>query len=522
MVAERVAAGPYVDVLVVGAGPTGLALAAELRAHGTSLRLIDRLDDRAHESRALALQPRTLEVLARLDLADELVARGNRTVRVELHAPRRTTRVPLFDLGLEDTAYPFLLFLSQAVTEEVLAAHLQTRGIQVERGVSLAALSQGDHAVTCRLRHGDGGTETVRARFVVGCDGAHSTVRRLANIAFAGATYPQRFVLADLEADGAAPDAAHVYLAEPGMLFLFPLGRPATWRLLAMRPPDGPPTDLASLQELAVAYRTGLRLRDPVWTTDFRLHVRGAARYRAGRVFLAGDAAHIHSPAGAQGMNTGIQDAANLGWKLALVAAGVSPPALLDTYQAERAPVGRQVLRMTDRAFRAATSTRPAVRMMRTRLAPVLIPVAVRAGGPMGVRTIAQLRIGYRRSALAAGRTRTPRRGPRPGDRLPDAPLDVTDRPRLHDLVRSPAFHLLLCGPPDAWPAGAVTALAGPRLVVHRLGGGPAVPPTVLRRLGVRHGAGHLLVRPDGHVAVRGGTDLSGVRRYLDAWLPGT
>jgi 2-polyprenyl-6-methoxyphenol hydroxylase-like FAD-dependent oxidoreductase len=349
--------------LVVGAGPTGLTLAAQLQALGASLRIVDRQPDRVHESRALAVQPRTLELLRGLGLVQELLARGNDAVWVQLHAGGRTIRIRLFGLGLDDTAYPFLLFVSQAETEQVLNDHLATRGVQVERRVELVGFHADPTAVTCTLRHADGRTEQLRTRYLVGCDGAASNVRRGAGIPFQGGAYPQTFALADLEVDGGLDaDTAYAFLGQEGLVFLFPLGRPASWRLLGMHPtlqgkqePERP--SLQELQALADAFTGGrLRLRDPVWLTYFRLAHRHAARYRAGRVLVAGDAAHVHSPAGAQGMNTGIQDAWNLGWKLALVARGVAAEALLDSYDAERRPIGRFVVGFTDRAYAVATS----------------------------------------------------------------------------------------------------------------------------------------------------------------------
>jgi 2-polyprenyl-6-methoxyphenol hydroxylase-like FAD-dependent oxidoreductase len=354
-----------VDVLVVGAGPTGLTLAAQLASFGTRVRVIDRQADRVHESRALAVQPRSLEVLARLSLADALVGRGNPAVRLQMHAGPRAVEIPLFDLGFDDTAYPFPLFVSQAETEAILNQHLQHAGLTVERGVELIDVRQTPDRVTCSLQTHDGRAEEVGARYVVGCDGAHSAVRTRAGIVFRGAAYPQTFVLADLDVDGLDKGAAHVYVSGAGMLFFFPLGHPAPWRMLAMRPnpgapPPGEPPSLSELCALADTHTGGiLRLRDPVWRSYFRLQHRHAATYHAGRVFLAGDAAHVHSPAGAQGMNTGIQDAWNLGWKLALVGNGTARPELLDTYQAERRPVGRSVVRFTDRAFAIATSANP-------------------------------------------------------------------------------------------------------------------------------------------------------------------
>jgi len=231
-------------------------------------------------------------------------------------------------------------------------------------------------------------------------------------------------------------------------------------------------------------------------------------------------------------MNTGIQDDWNLGWKLALVARGLADEALLDSYHAERWPVGRLVLRFTDRAFTMATSSTPLARLVRTQLAPRLAPVALRfrRGRALGFRTISQLGIRYRGSpAVQEGRP-SPRRGPRAGDRLPDGRLDWDGRPRwLHEALHAPGFHLLLCGPADAWDDGPLEAVrdrwAG-LVTVHRLAAspGPGVlhdDGTLLRRLGVRSTA-HYLVRPDGHVGYRGaGTDLDGLRGHLDRWLPG-
>jgi hypothetical protein len=237
-----------------------------------------------------------------------------------------------------------------------------------------------------------------------------------------------------------------------------------------------PRPSLEELQALADPLTGGrLRLRDPVWTTLFHLQHRHATRYRAGPVFLAGDAAHIHSPAGAQGMNTGIQDAWNLGWKLALVARGLADPALLDSYDAERRPVGGFVVRFTDRAFSAATSTNPLVRGLRTRLVPRLLPLVLRfdRGLAAGFRTVSQLDVRYRRSpAVQEGAPRL-RRGPRAGDRLPDARIGRDGRPCwLGEALAAPRFHLLLCGQTEAWDPGRLDALYGRdggMLAIHHL-----------------------------------------------------
>jgi 2-polyprenyl-6-methoxyphenol hydroxylase-like FAD-dependent oxidoreductase len=521
------------DVLVVGAGPTGLTLAAQLQRFGVSLRLVDAAGDRVHESRALGVQPRTLEVLRPFGVAEEMVARGNPTVRLRITAGRRTATAPLFDIGTEDTAFPFLLFLSQAETEAVLHDRLAARGVEVDRPVTFESYEPEGDVLRCTLRRADGVADTVRARFLVGCDGAHSAVRHAAGIPFRGGRYPQTFLLADLDADGLEPGTVNSFLGPEGPVFFFPLERPAPWRLIAMRTEATERVDLAELQRSTDrATGGGVRLHDPVWTSVFRIHHRAATRYRAGPVFLAGDAAHVHSPAGAQGMNTGIQDAINLGWKLALACRG-APDALLDSYDAERRAVGEFVLRFTDRLFTVATASNPLLRAVRSRIVPRVLPLALgfRAGRRMAFRTVSQLGIAYRRSPLsepAAGG----RRGPRPGDRLPDARVQRQgEQLWLHEALSAPAFALLLCGPADGWDATTVEALCArhePWLTAIRLapgtGDGPADfvdrPGGALARLGVP-GAAALLVRPDGHVAHRAeGTDLAGVERYLARWLP--
>jgi 2-polyprenyl-6-methoxyphenol hydroxylase-like FAD-dependent oxidoreductase len=517
-----------IDVLVVGAGPTGLALAASLCRHGIRPRIVDANADRAHESRALGVQPRTLEVLDAFGLAEPLAARGNPGLRLTMHAGGRVvTALPLFDLAMADTAHPYLLVVSQAVTEQVLIHHLVERGVQVQRRVELIDLVERPGYVECTLRRPDGGVERLTARYAVGCDGGNSTVRAKAGIPFSGGDYPQSFALADLAVDGLTPDSLHAYVADDGLLLFFPLGDPAPWRLITMRPaggwPDAPAGDRTRLADLqAAADRRagpGLRLRDPVWISDFRLRHRHAARYRSGRLFLAGDAAHVHSPVGAQGMNTGIQDAVNLGWKLAYVLQGAAAPALLDSYDAERRPVGRAVVRLTDRGYAAVTSDAAVPRLVRRRVVPRLAPLLLRLRRPraLGFRAIGELSISYRRSPAVAdagpGRWGTVRAG----DRLPDVVARIDGEPRrLHHMLRTPGLHVLLCPESADWDQSALAGLHrayGGLLTAHRADAHRLIDGRVREPV-------HYLVRPDGHIAYRGpGTDLGGLARFLAAWF---
>ena len=540
------AADVPVDVLVVGAGPTGLALAAELAAFGTKVQVVDGKAHPVAESRALALQPRTLEVLRGI-VTDRLLERGNPAVQLQWHAGGRTATLPLFDMGMDDTAYPFLLFLSQAETEQVLVDHLAQQRVDVLWNTRLIESTRAtDGTLVCDLAGATGKRRQVKARYLVGCDGAHSTVRDQAGIAFTGGRYPQTFLLADADADGLEPDTAHVWFGANGPLFFFPLLRPAAWRLLTPRPGGGQgptvtevPTDVGTvdLDELqsVVDFATGgtVKLATPIWATAFQIHHRHAETYRAGSSFLAGDAAHIHSPAGAQGMNTGIQDAVNLGWKLALVCRGVAPERLLDTYDLERRPVGAFVLRFTDRAFTAATSNAPLVRFARTHLAPRGLALARRLPRARAVafRTVSQLDVRYpdtlaasddghaRPSLLRRWSARLPH--PRPGERLPDVQVDDANHHPgwFLDGLTDPAFHLLLCGSPSAWDELALTMMTsryGDLLRIHRI---KPVTSAIADHWGVDHTA-HLLVRPDGHVAYRReDADLSGAAALLARWL---
>jgi 2-polyprenyl-6-methoxyphenol hydroxylase-like FAD-dependent oxidoreductase len=535
-------AGFDTDVLIVGAGPTGLTLARELHTLGVAAQIVDRAPDAAHESRALAIQARTLEVLARNRLADDLVAAGRPTGTVLLHergsaSTGRTHSVPLGDPALADTRFPFLLFLSQASTERVLVDRLASAGVAIRRGLTLAGLEQDDHGVTATLESPGVPARVLRARFLVGCDGAHSMTRRLARIEFTGRSYPHRFLLADLEADGLERGRVHVFIGKAGPLLLFPLGTPASWRLIVTLPrrtPQGPVT-LAEAQAAVTRHtREPISLHHPAWLTEFTVSTRLAGRFRRGRIFLAGDAAHIHSPAGAQGMNTGMQDAVNLGWKLALVCHGEAGPALLRSYEAERMPVARAVLTLTDRAFRVATAQIPLLRGLRAVLVPRLGALLLRSSRirRAGFRAISELDVHYRRGPLSAGGTPKPAGGPRPGERFPQPGMHQpsgTDAspgsPKSGAGARRhpPVFRLLLCGPAATWSAPAVREF-GERWahlvsVEHRPDAPRSRWSAAARSIATsrrKPGTAVYLVRWDGYVGFRaGGTGLDGVAAYL-------
>jgi 2-polyprenyl-6-methoxyphenol hydroxylase-like FAD-dependent oxidoreductase len=501
-------------ILVVGAGPAGLALALQAHAHGAAVRVVDRRQEADRPSRALILHARTLEVLRPLGVTGALLARADIAPAVDLRLGSRVVQVTFGDLALPDTAFPHLSLIRQMDVERVLARALADREVKVERGAELASVCEEPGGVRAVLRSPTG-AEEARFGFAVGCDGPASTVRAQARLGWAGRPYPVEIVLADAELDGdLAVDAAQVVVGREGLLFAFRLGERATWRLLGTRPATserlppgtfGPPVSVAGLQALIDAAGLDARVTGLLWSARVGVQRRVADRFRRGRLFLAGDAAHAYSPATGQGMNAAIQDAANLGWKLAFAAArpcGHGP--LLDSYDRERRPAARQLLAMTNLAFWAEAGTGPVPSAFRAHLVPLAAPlVPALAGRPRlvaaGIRLVSQLGVSYRGSPLSVEGTPRRRGGPRAGDRLPDRLVRADGRSiRLHELLARRGVHVLL----DRDAACPGDLALGRFVQVHRL---TSVP-----------GRGLVAVRPDGHVGFRSATIEV---RQLAAWL---
>jgi 2-polyprenyl-6-methoxyphenol hydroxylase-like FAD-dependent oxidoreductase len=502
------------SILVAGAGPAGLALALQAHDHGAAVRIVDRRPEAFRPSRALILHARTLEVLRPLGVTRALLAQADIAPAADLRLGSRVVRVALGDLALPDTAFPHLSLVRQMDVERVLAQALADRGVKVERGTELAGVREEPGGVRAVL-HSTAGAEETRFGFVAGCDGPASTVRAQAGLGWAGRIYPVEIMLADAELDGdLAGDAAQVVAGRAGLLFAFRLGERATWRLLGTRPATserlvpgtfGPPVSVADLQALIDAAGLDARVTGLAWSARVGVQRRVADRFQRGRLFLAGDAAHAYSPATGQGMNAAIQDAANLGWKLAFAAArpgGHGP--LLDSYDRERRPVARQLLAMTNLAFWAEAATGSVPSAFRAHLAPLAAPlVPALAGRPRlvaaGIRLVSQLGVGYRGSPLSVEGTPRRRGGPRAGDRLPDRLVCADGQSvRLHELLARPGVHVLLDRDAD-WPGDLAL---GQLVQVHRLTSAP--------------GRGLVAVRPDGYVGFRGGTAEAG---QLAAWL---
>lgn len=529
-----------VDVLIAGAGPTGLTLAVCLERYGIRARVVDRLDGPSPLSRAIAVQARTLEVFDDLGFAETALARGMRVEAVNLVARNgRQARVSLGGFAGLESHYPFILVLPQDATEALLTEQLTARGGRVEWGVEVENHRpvEGEGAVEVSLRHQDGRQETVRARWLVGCDGARSQVRKAAGIPFEGETYEDVCMLGDVRVSWPLrPGEVYLMPSKRGVMAAFPMpGGESRFRLVTIVPRDmAPPGELPTptleqLQEVVSQLApVPLQLSEPRWTSGYRLHRRGVPRYRQGRVLLAGDAAHIHSPAGGQGMNTGIQDAYNLAWKLAFVLQGRAAAPLVDTYGAEREPVGRKLLEGTDRLFGFAAAKGPFARFARQHLVPlVAAPILSRAAVQRRVvRFVSQLYLRYLRSPLSTERVRGEEgpsaplaRGPAPGERVPEVPMEGEGINRLHEALRDPSHVLLLFQGLDA-PASFEELLALARsqeslytgwlrafvVTAERQRRGAGVLVDAQRQAHLRFGAGApcaYLVRPDKYVGFR-------------------
>jgi 2-polyprenyl-6-methoxyphenol hydroxylase-like FAD-dependent oxidoreductase len=496
------------NVLIVGAGPTGLVMAHELARTGVACRLIDKTAHRAMESRAIAIHPRTLETFELMGLADAFLGAGQRITAVSVHGSSGPIAHVEFR-GL-DTRYPYVLGVPQDETERILEQHVQQLGVAVERNTELVGLTPQASGMAARLRHGDR-VEEVEAQWVLGCDGAHSAVRDQLAIPFSGSTYPEHFVLADVKVEGELDhDEAQVWLHDGGPLAFFPL--PADrWRLVVGNSPadwQGEPS-LAQCQALVDERGLGgIRLADPRWTAVFRIHRRIARHFCQNRTFLLGDAAHIHSPVGGQGMNMGIQDAFNLAWKLGLVIGKGRNPALLDSYEPERRPIDEAVLRQTDRATRLVSLHGPVMRFLRDHLmslATRLPPVVEKLG-----EAISGIAVDYRHSPIVEDHA-VGAPGPHAGDRAPDVEIDdphgVTKR--LYELFAQQRHVLLLVGSGAASPPG-LSELGRRSIVVRRITSPEVAGADLIDRNGqvaARYGSAGMayLIRPDGYVGFRCG-----------------
>jgi 2-polyprenyl-6-methoxyphenol hydroxylase-like FAD-dependent oxidoreductase len=418
------------DVLIIGAGPTGLVLALWLTKLGVKVRIIDKTAEPGTTSRALAVQARTLELYRQLDLTDAVAKCGHKVPAVNLWVKGEpVARLPFERIGSDLTPYPFLHIFPQDQHERLLIERLQALEVSVERPTELLSFTDEGERVIARLRGPEGQEETWEASYIAGCDGARSTVRETIGTGFPGGTYRQLFYVADVEAAGRALDGElHADLDEADFLAVFPLTGKGRARLIGtVRDERADRADTLTFNDVSDRAINHLKVdvQKVNWFSTYHVHHRVTEHFRNGRAFLLGDAAHIHSPAGGQGMNTGIGDAINLAWKLAAVLADHAPDKLLDSYEAERIGFARRLVATTDRVFSFVTADGRIADIIRTRIAPVLLPAAMafEAAREYLFRTVSQITLNYRGGPLSVGAAGHVHGG----DRLPWVPINGKD-----------------------------------------------------------------------------------------------
>ena len=502
------------DVLIAGAGPTGLVLALWLTRAGARVRIIDKVAEPGTTSRALGVQARTLEFYRQLGIADQVIERGLKFAAANLWVKgRQVARVPFGDIGVGLSPYPYMLIFPQDEHERFLIDRLNELGVNVERPTELLEFDDRPDGVVAQLRRADGSEEACAAAYLAGCDGARSIVREKLATGFPGGTYAHMFYVADVEASGPVMNhELHVALDDAGFLAVFPMKGDGHGRFIGTVK-DTAVTDARALEwsdvSTHVISRLGVKFGRINWFSTYHVHHRVAAHFRAGRAFLLGDAAHIHSPVGAQGMNTGLGDAVNLAWKLAAVVQGCASPQLLDTYEPERIAFAQRLVATTDRAFQLVTSDTARARWTRANLVPLLMPAlfSLAAMRRFMFRTISQTVIKYRESKLSSGIAGSVHAG----DRLPWVKLGPgPDSDDNFTPLGTRDWQLHVYGTPPETTADLCEARD---IDMHTFAWRDEMSAAGLARDAV------YLIRPDGYVGFAGGgNSAEALARYLDAW----
>jgi 2-polyprenyl-6-methoxyphenol hydroxylase-like FAD-dependent oxidoreductase len=539
------------DVLIVGAGPTGLTMACELLRHGITPRIIDKAMAPTDKSKAFAIHPRTLELLDNMGIVDTFLKEGNECNAFDIYDRGKPLVNATFD-SIE-SKYPFALMIPQSLSEKILHEHLKSYGIEVERELELKKIKQTDDKVTATLKTKYNSDEIMECRYLVGCDGAHSTTRHQLNFDFKGAPYPNYWLLADCDLDWKYPmfnlsvfihphglTAYFPYKSDRGRL-MFELENAPINEEMALPIMDDV---LKLMEEREIEYNN---ISNPHWLAYFKLHHRIVDRYREGRVFIGGDAAHIHSPMGGQGMNTGMQDAYNLAWKLALVLKGKSSEGLLDSYNTERHKVGEEVVTLTDTATKMATVHNPVLSVIRNKMMGVLLnlnPVQHKI-----VSTLAQLEFHYKDSPIVDERWFESKEVEgyvphghdlKAGERFKDYNLqspDGSSTTELYKLLKGSEHELLIFtgAEPEDMEIQEIAKIVesvkeyGNLIETHLLIGSENVPPGLPQVPSTWVDSGHnmhkdfgaakaslYLIRPDGYIAFRNQpASASDLKEYL-------
>ncbi|WP_245420417.1 MULTISPECIES: FAD-dependent monooxygenase [unclassified Mesorhizobium] len=492
-------------VLIAGAGPTGLTLALWLTRLGVPVRIFDKAAAPGETSRALAVQARTLEFHRQIGIVEDVLAEGVRLEQLTIHTPSGVAaRLPLSDFGRGISPYSFAFALPQHIHERVLITHLERAGVEVERGTELVAFQdKGEAVIATLLRNGK--TETVSAAYLAGCDGSRSAVRHGLNIGFPGGTYEQSFYVADVKGSGEITrNGMDTTISTYGFAIVMPVRQSGSARLIGIVPKAHEADETITFEAIRadIERDTGVKVHEVNWFSTYRVHHRVAERFRVGRVFLVGDAGHIHSPAGGQGMNTGMGDAVNLAWKLAAVVQGRADPRLLYSYEPERIAFAKKLIESTDTAFRFITSRSRLIGLFRRYLMPKFLNALLHTsfGSRAFFGLISQAAIQYRAGPISSG-TAGKVSG---GDRLPYVVHGSSDN---FQPLRSLDWQVHVYGEVNA-EFRAMLASTG--IPVHAFAWSEAAG-----KAGLQRDAAYL-VRPDGHVGLASPVqEAASFQRYL-------
>jgi len=435
------------DVIIVGAGPTGLALACQLIRHGVDFVIIDKKETTTPYSKAIGVQARTLEIYEQIGLADKLIALGAKAEIARMFAGGKVRgEIEFNELGKGMSPYPYVLLAEQGKHEKLLYEHIKSHGRDVRWQSELESFSQNDSGVTATLKTDTGGHETIKAKYLIGCDGAKSLVRHALGLTFEGSTFERLFYVADVKIDWEfGHDALQAFLMRNSLLAFFPMTGEKQYRIVGTFPEEFAKDEGNVLyEEIEERIRLDAQIDFDItkvnWFSTYKVHTRHVNKFSDGRCFLAGDSAHIHTPAGAQGMNTGIQDGYNLAWKMAWVLKYGSDERLLNSYNEERLPNADNLMRTTDRFFNLVASPDPLLVFARLYIFPYIANIAFNldAVKRFVFPRISQIAINYRSSSLSknSGTFKV-----KAGDRMP---WFLVEGESVYDRLRQPGFHLLV------------------------------------------------------------------------------
>lgn len=447
-----------IEVLIVGAGPAGLMMACQLAIHAISFRIIDKKEHPTTYSGALIIQARSVEILNQMGIAQKVIREGIIANNISIvFNGKQLLNIPVKNIGSGLTKFPYLLMVEQSKTEQLLTEFINDKGIRIERRTELVSFSQNKEGVTSRIKKFDGKEETIKTQYLIAADGGQSTIRKQLNIPFIGKAHQKSLFITDCKARTDLPsDEICFSFSDKTISGFFPLCN-GKWRVDGAITRELEKRGTLTFEDVEKHFSERLRMNtklySPEWFSVFHSHQRYAPSFQQNRCFLLGDAAHIHSPVGAQGMNTGLQDAFNLGWKLAYVIRGKAKPKLLDTYTAERLPIAKKIISATDSIFNLVTSDHFFTKTIRINVIPFLLKSLFPLFGNRNLirqylfKSISEIDIHYRESVLSrqASITKSPFYLPRPGDRLPYILYNDKDKEvNIQERVTGKSFHLLI------------------------------------------------------------------------------